>query len=48
MRSIFLFSTTAVVLIVSSLGFMCLNNRITHLEGSLLFHIYCVLVIDLI
>jgi hypothetical protein len=30
------------------LGFMALNNRITRLEGTFLFLIYCALVINLL
>ena len=47
--SSFLYSTLPSMILVSVLlGFMSLNNRITRLEGSLLFLIYCALVINLL
>ncbi len=47
--SSFLYSTLPSMIVVSVLlGFMSLNNRITRLEGSLLFLIYCALVINLL
>ncbi len=45
----FLYSTLPSMIIVSVLlGFMSLNNRITRLEGTLLFLIYCALAINLL
>lgn len=47
--SSFLYSTLPAMIAVSILlGFMSLNNRITRLEGTLLFLIYCALVINLL
>ena len=47
--SSFLYSTLPSMILVSVLlGFMSLNNRITRLEGILLFLIYCALVINLL
>jgi cation:H+ antiporter len=47
--STFLYSTLPSMILVSVLlGFMSLNNRITRLEGTLLFLIYCALVINLL
>jgi cation:H+ antiporter len=47
--SSFLYSTLPSMIAVSILlGFMSLNNRITRLEGALLFLIYCALVINLL
>jgi cation:H+ antiporter len=47
--SSFLYSTLPSMVAVSILlGFMSLNNRITRLEGALLFLIYCALVINLL
>jgi len=39
---------SAMILLSILLGFMALNNRITRLEGTLLFLIYCALAINLI
>lgn len=45
----FLYSTLPSMIVVSVLlGFMSLNNRITRLEGTLLFLIYCALAINLL
>lgn len=45
----FLYSTLPSMILVSVLlGFMSFNNRITRLEGTLLFLIYCALVINLL
>lgn len=47
--SSFLYSTLPAMIVVSVLlGFMALNNRITRLEGTFLFLIYCALVINLL
>jgi cation:H+ antiporter len=47
--SSFLYSTLPSMVAVSILlGFMSLNNRITRLEGTLLFLIYCALVVNLL
>ncbi len=47
--SSFLYSTLPSMIAVSILvGFMSFNNRITRLEGTLLFLIYCALVINLL
>ncbi len=47
--SSFLYSTLPSMILISILlGFMSLNNRITRLEGTLLFLIYCALVINLL
>ena len=48
-ESAFIFSTLpAMILLSFLLGFMCLNNTITRLEGILLFLIYIILAINLI
>lgn len=45
----FLYSTLPVMILLSLLlGFMALNNRISRLEGTLLFLIYCLIAINLL